>query len=108
MLLIMNFLTSYHNLNRITLPFEYPIPRCLDAIESLGDSAGRLFFISTDSWQVFHQIKVLGPDQQKLAFFGPDHKKYTFSVMPFGPILGVCLTHVLPLVWDSKHFTGLS
>jgi hypothetical protein len=24
-------------------------------------------------------------DQEKLAFFGPDHKKYTFQVMPFGP-----------------------
>ena len=31
---------SYRKLNSVTLPFEYPIPRCDDAIEDFGDSAG--------------------------------------------------------------------
>jgi hypothetical protein len=31
---------SYRRLNQVTLPFEYPIPRCNDAIDNFGDSAG--------------------------------------------------------------------
>jgi hypothetical protein len=76
---------SYRRLNQITLPFEYPIPRCDDAIDNFGDSAGRLFFISLDNKTGYHQIAVRSTDQEKLAFFSPDHKKYTFTVMPFGP-----------------------
>jgi hypothetical protein len=76
---------SYRRLNQITLPFEYPIPRCDDAIDNFGDSAGRLFFISLDNKTGYHQISVRSQDQEKLAFFSPDHKKYTFTVMPFGP-----------------------
>ena len=49
---------SYRNLNRFTLPYEYPIPRCLDAIENLGDSAGHLYYISANAQQGFHQIQV--------------------------------------------------
>jgi hypothetical protein len=33
---------SYRRLNQVTLPFEYPIPRCADALDNFGDSAGRL------------------------------------------------------------------
>eukprot|EP00978_Attheya_sp_CCMP212_P026084 scaffold85103_cov48-Attheya_sp.AAC.3 len=76
---------SYHKLNTVTLPFEYPIPRCDDAIEDLGDGAGRLHFISLDARQGYHQVSVRLCDQEKLAFFGSDGKKYTFTVMPFGP-----------------------
>ena len=76
---------SYRALNAHTLPFEYPIPHCLNAIEDLGDSTGCLYFISLDACQGFHQISVWPSDQEKLAFFGPDGKKYTFVVMPFGP-----------------------
>ena len=76
---------SYRMLSTKTLPFEYPIPRCIDAIENLGDSNGCLYFISLDTHQGFHQIAVHLANQDKLAFFGPDAKKYTFVVMPFGP-----------------------
>ena len=40
---------SYRRLNQATLPFEYPIPRCDDAIDNFGDSAGRFYFISLDN-----------------------------------------------------------
>eukprot|EP00978_Attheya_sp_CCMP212_P015878 scaffold41044_cov68-Attheya_sp.AAC.3 len=63
---------SYRKLNTVTLPFEYPIPRCDDAIEDLGDGAGRLHFISLDARQGYHQVSVRLCDQEKLAFFGPD------------------------------------
>ena len=77
---------SYQRLNQVTLPFEYPILRCDDAIDNFGDSSGHLYFISLDNKTGgYHQIGVRFADQDKLAFFGPDGHKYTFSVMPFGP-----------------------
>ena len=76
---------SYRALNQATLPFEYPIPRCNDAIENFGDSAGRLYIISLDNKTGYHQISVRAIDRPKLAFFAPDGKKYTFGVLPFGP-----------------------
>jgi hypothetical protein len=37
---------SYRKLKAVTLAFEYPIPRCDDAIDDFGDGFGRLWFIS--------------------------------------------------------------
>ncbi|MGH7954887.1 MAG: reverse transcriptase family protein, partial [Gloeomargaritales cyanobacterium] len=76
---------SYRGLNSVTCPFEYPITRCAHAIEDFGDAVGPLFFISLDARQGFHQIRVRFCDQEKLAFFAPDGKKYTYKVVPFGP-----------------------
>ena len=76
---------SYRGLNKVTNPFEYPIGRCDAAIEDVGDGHGRVYFISLDAAQGYHQIKVRDKDKPKLAFFGPDDKKYTYKVMPFGP-----------------------
>ena len=77
---------SYRKLNSITEPFEYPIPRCDDAVSILGLQAGEhLYFISLDAKQGYHQILVRKADREKLAFFAPDGHKYTFKVMPFGP-----------------------
>ncbi|MGH7954401.1 MAG: hypothetical protein ACREOZ_00415, partial [Gloeomargaritales cyanobacterium] len=45
---------SYRKLNSITKPFEFPIPRCADAVEDLGDASGRMYFISVDARQGFH------------------------------------------------------
>ena len=67
---------SYRRLNQVTLPFEYPIPRCDDAINDFGDSNSRLYFISLDNKTGYHQIGVRYADQSKLAFFGPDGKVY--------------------------------
>ena len=77
---------SYRALNKVTKLFLYPIGRCDDAVENLGDGAGRLYFITLDCAQGYHQIRVYYKDQDKLAFFGPDGKMYTFTVMPFGPV----------------------
>ncbi len=77
---------SYHKLNSITEPFEYPIPRCDNAVESLGIPGGKpLLFLALDAKQGYHQILVRKCDRKKLAFFAPDNKKYTYRVMPFGP-----------------------
>jgi hypothetical protein len=96
---------SYRKLNSVTLPFEYPIPRFEDAIDDFGDSAGKLFFISLDARSGYNQVAVRACDQDKLAFFSPDGKKYTFGVMPFGPRnapdIYTCMMHVLATEWKS-------
>ena len=84
--LVWRMCVSYQRLNQeVILPFEYPIPRCNDAINNFSDSTGRLYFISLDNKTGYHQIGIRFADQDKLAFFGPDGHKYTFSVMPFSP-----------------------
>ena len=65
-------------MNKVTFPFEYPIVQCDDAMESLGDGAGRLYVIAFDCAQVYHQILVWYKDQDKLAFFAPDEKNTHF------------------------------
>lgn len=77
---------SYRAINKITRPFQYPIGRCDDAIEKLGDSAGVLYFITLDCAQGYYQIRVWHRDQEKLAFFAPPRKKYTYTVLPIGPV----------------------
>ena len=59
---------SYRPLNGITRSFEFPISRCADSIEELGDSCGILFIISLDARSGYHQIRVRQCDQEKLAF----------------------------------------
>ena len=76
---------SYRGLNKITNPFEYPISRCDVVIEDLGDGSGVIYFICLDAAQGYHQVRVRACDMEKLAFFAPNGKKYTFTVMPFGP-----------------------
>ena len=53
---------SYRPLNRITLGFEFTIPRCADSIEDLGDSRGSLSIVSLDTRSGYHQIRVRESD----------------------------------------------
>ncbi len=100
---------SYRKLNSVTLPFEYPIPRCEDAIDDFGGSAGKLFFISLDARSGYHQVAVHARDQDKLAFFSPDGEKSTFRVMPFGPRnapgIYTCMMHALSTEWKALFHT---
>jgi hypothetical protein len=41
-----------------------------------------------DAPQGYHQIGVECESQEKLAFAGPDATKWTYNVMPFGPVNG--------------------
>ena len=76
---------SYRKLNSVTKPFQFPIPRCDDAIMIMGWGAGKIFIISLDARQGYHQVSVRKVDREKLAFFAPNDRKYCFNVMPFGP-----------------------
>ena len=77
---------SYRGLNRVTKPFEYPIPRCDDAISIFQVGSCLIWIITVDARQGYHQVRVRQFDMEKLAFFAPDDKKYCFKVMPFGPV----------------------
>ena len=76
---------SYRPLNKITLGFEFLIPRCADSIEDLGDSCDQIFTILLDARSGYHQIRVRKCDQEKIAFFTPSGKKKTYKVLPFRP-----------------------
>ena len=52
----------------------------------LSNGAGWLCFIALDFAQGYHQIRAYYQDQEKLAFYGPDGRKYTFTVMLFWPV----------------------
>ena len=97
---------SYRQLNSITKPFEYPIPRCDDAVDSLVTCIGnQIHFISLDAKQGYHQVQVKHSDKEKLAFFSPNNKKYTFTVMPFGPTNApafyTAMMHDFQLDWEK-------
>ena len=77
---------SYRGLNSVTKPFAWPIPRCDDAIGSLNFGSGTIYIITVDARQGYHQVAVKASDKEKLAFFAPNNKKYTYTVMPFGPM----------------------
>ena len=76
---------SCRPLNKITLGFEFPILRCADSIEDLGDSCGSIFTISLDARSGYHQIRVRKCDQEKLVFFTPSGEKKTYEILPFRP-----------------------
>ena len=75
--LIWRLCVSYRGLNRVTNPFEYPIGRCDDSIEDVGDGTQYAWFMSVDSAQGYHQIMVMKTDRDKLAFFALDDEQYT-------------------------------
>jgi hypothetical protein len=78
---------SFRCLNRCTKPFTFQIPRCVDAIEDLGElDRLLLWFISLDCRQGFHQISIRYSDQEKTVFFTLEGDKEYFTVMPLGPM----------------------
>ena len=77
---------SYRGFNKFTKPFGYPIPRCDDSISNIAVGASAIYIITADAKQGYHQVIVYKLHRDKLAFFAPNYKKYTFKVIPFGPI----------------------
>jgi len=53
----------------------------------------------------YHQLSVLPESQEKLAFQGPDAIKWTYVVIPFGPVNGpatfIAMIHNLNSVWKK-------
>ena len=76
---------SYRKLNGFTKTFQYPIPQCNDAVTVLNVGENRIWIITFDACQGYHQVAVRPIYQGKLALFAPDNNKYCFGVMPFVP-----------------------
>lgn len=83
---IWRFCVNYIPLNAITRVIAYPIPRCDSAVYIAFGSAK--FFWIMDAPQGYHQLRVAEESREKLAFQGPDAIKWTWNVMPFGPVNG--------------------
>ena len=77
---------SYRGLNIVTKIYEYPKPCCDMAVAIFQMGSSKMWMITVDTKQGFHQVKVRECDIDKLTFFAPNHKKYAFKVMPFGPV----------------------
>ncbi len=87
----------------MTRPIVYSIPRCDSAINlTFGDGQ---FVWLWDAPSGYHQIAISPCSQHKLAFASPDATKWTYNVMPFGPINGpptfIAFIHDLDSTW--KH-----
>ena len=66
-----------------------------------------------DAISGYNQIGVARSSQPKLAFAGPNCSKYTYIVMPFGPVNGpvifIVFIHDLDSTWKSlAHERGIS
>ena len=83
--LIWRMCVSYRRLNSVTKPFQFPIPRCDDAVSVMSWRAGELWIIGLDVRQGYHQVAVRNIDREKIDFFAPDNRKYYFNVMLFDP-----------------------
>jgi hypothetical protein len=81
---VWRFCINYAPLNQITHVIPYPIPRCNLAIFLSFGTAN--WFWMWDTPQGYHQICIAHESQEKLAFAGPNATKWTYNVMPFGPV----------------------
>ena len=100
---VWRFCVNYVALNAITRVIAFPIPRCDEAVNnSFGGSKIRWLM---DAPSGYHQIRVAQGSQQKLAFAGPDGTKFTYLVMPFGPVNGpfifIVFIHDLDVTWKK-------
>lgn len=100
---VWRFCVNYIPLNQVTRVIAYPIPRCDAAVmTACGNSK---FCWIVDAPMGYHQLRVSPESQEKLAFQGPDAIKYTYTVMPFGPVNGpatfIAFMHDLASVWKD-------
>ena len=75
---------SYRAFNSITVGFEFPILRCANSIEDLGDSCGTMHKIFLDVQNCCNQMFVRTSDQENFTFFTPSGSNKTYNVLPFG------------------------
>jgi hypothetical protein len=71
---------SYRALNGITRPFTFPVTRCDEAVERVGDAK---YVITMDLDAGYWQVAMSQASRPKSAFFIPDGKK-RFRSMPMG------------------------
>jgi hypothetical protein len=98
------FCVNYIQLNQVTKLILYPIPRWDMAVEmAFGSSMWHWMY---DVPMGYHQLSVSPESQAKLAFQGPsDAIKWTYVIMPFGPVNGpatfIAMIHDLDSIWKK-------
>jgi hypothetical protein len=100
---VWRFCVIYIPLNQVTRPVVYSIPCCNSAV-NLTFGNGQWVWL-WDAPSGYHQIGVSPCSQDKLAFAGPDATKWTYNVMPFGPINApptfIAFIHDLDSTWKD-------
>ena len=100
---VWRFCVNYIRLNSVTRVIAYPIPRC-DSAVNISFAEGQFFWL-LDAPSGYHQLRVAEDSMAKLAFAGPDAIKWTYRVMPFGPVNGpmifISFMHDLDSTWKS-------
>ncbi len=100
---IWRFCINYIPLNQITRIIPYPVPRCNSAVFLAFGTA--LWFWMWNAPQGYHQIRIAKDSQEKLAFAGPNAIKWTYNVMPFGPVKGpstfIAFIHDMNGTWQE-------
>ena len=74
------FCIDYRDLNAVTVPDTFPLPRIDDLLDQLGQSR---FFSTLDLASGYWQIRVHPDSRKKTAFVTPQGL-FEFRVMPFG------------------------
>ena len=74
------FCIDYRELNSVTKPDTYPLPRIEDLLDQLGESC---YFSTLDLSSGFWQIRIHPDSVEKTAFTTPQGL-FEFRVMPFG------------------------
>ena len=76
----MRFYIDYRQLNKVTKPDVYPLPRISDLLDQLGKAQ---FFSTLDLAAGYRQVQ-MHPDSQQKTAFTANHGLFEFHVMPFG------------------------
>ncbi len=108
---VWRFCVNYIPLNQVTRVIPYPIPRCDSAVFLAFGMA--IWFWMWDAPQGYHQIRVAKDSQEKLVFAGPNATKWTYNVMPFGPVNGpstfISFIHNMDGTWkDVARSLGIT
>ena len=107
---VWRFCVNYIALNAVTKVIAMPIPRCDEAVTM--DFGGSRWKWLMDAISGYNQIKVARSSRPKLAFAGPNNTKYTYNVMPLGPVNGpvifVVFIHDMNATWkDNARSKGI-
>ena len=75
----MRFYIDYRQLNKVTKPDVYPLPRISDLLDQLGKAVFSTLDLAAGYWQV-----QMHPDSQQKTAFTTNHCLFEFRVMPLG------------------------